>query len=99
MIHCGVDLDDFSGVDLDEESRRLNRTVDRGDLEAEMREYLVQVAAGDGDFLDVLPYLGLIRLPARRRPRSSGRRRTTTRPPRSATASWPRSSPTRASSS
>ena len=25
MIHCGVDLDDFSRVDLDEESRRLNR--------------------------------------------------------------------------
>ena len=43
MIHCGVDLDDFSGVDLEEESRRLNRTVDRADLEAEMREYLVQV--------------------------------------------------------
>ena len=30
MTHCGVDLGDFSGVDLDEESRRLNRPVDRG---------------------------------------------------------------------
>ena len=27
-----------------------------------MRQYLTLVAAGDGDFLDVLPYLGLIRL-------------------------------------
>jgi hypothetical protein len=62
MVRCGVDLDDFTGVDLEEESRRLNRTVDRGDLEDEMRQYLTLVAAGDGDFLDVLPYLGLIRL-------------------------------------
>ncbi|HEX3304896.1 MAG TPA: hypothetical protein VHS32_01455, partial [Streptosporangiaceae bacterium] len=31
MIHCGVDLDDFTGVDLDDESRRLNRTVQRND--------------------------------------------------------------------
>ena len=61
MTHCGVDLDDFSRVDLDEESRRLNRTVTPGDLEAQMRDYLDRVAAGDGEFLDVLPYLGLIR--------------------------------------
>jgi hypothetical protein len=65
MVHCGVDLDDFSQVDLEEESRRLNRTVRRGDLEAELRDYLVRVAAGEGDFLDVLPYLGLIRLKLR----------------------------------
>jgi hypothetical protein len=62
MVRCGVDLGDFTGVDLEEESRRLNRTVDRGDLEAEMGQYLTLVAAGDGDFLEVLPYLGLIRL-------------------------------------
>jgi hypothetical protein len=62
MVRCGVDLDDFTGVDLEEESRRLNRTVERGDLEDEMRQYLTLVAAGDGEFLDVLPYLGLIRL-------------------------------------
>jgi hypothetical protein len=61
MIHCGVDLDDFSDVDLDEESARLNRPVDRADLEAQMREYLVRVASGEGDALEVLPYLGLIR--------------------------------------
>ena len=61
MIHTGVDLDDFSRVNVDEESRRLNRTVDRAELEAQMREYLVEVAAGEGDVLDVLPYLGLIR--------------------------------------
>jgi hypothetical protein len=65
MVHCGVDLDDFSQVDLEEESRRLNRTVRRGELEAELRDYLVRVAAGEGDFLDVLPYLGLIRLKLR----------------------------------
>ena len=29
-----------------------------------MRDYLDRVATGDGEFLDVLPYLGLIRLPA-----------------------------------
>jgi hypothetical protein len=61
MIHCGVDLDDFSQVDVDEESRRLNRTVDRAELEAQMRDYLDRVATGEGDVLDVLPYLGLIR--------------------------------------
>jgi hypothetical protein len=65
MIHCGVDLDDFRGVDLDDESRRLNRTVQRSDLEEQMRDYLVQVATGDGGVLDVLPYLGLIRLKLR----------------------------------
>jgi hypothetical protein len=65
MLHCGVDLDDFTRVDLDAESRRLNRTVDRGDLEEQMRDYLVQVATGNGDVLDVLPYLGLIRLKLR----------------------------------
>ena len=65
MIHCGVDLDDFRGVDLDAESRRLNRTVRRSDLEEQMRDYLVQVATGTGEVLDVLPYLGLIRLKLR----------------------------------
>jgi hypothetical protein len=61
MIHSGVDLDDFTDVDLDEESARLNRTVDRAELEEQMREYLVRVASGEGDALEVLPYLGLIR--------------------------------------
>jgi hypothetical protein len=65
MTHCGVDLDDFSGVNLDDEGRRLNRTVEPGDLEEQMRDYLTRVAAGDGDFIDVLPYLGLIRLQLR----------------------------------
>ena len=31
------------------------------ELEEQMRSYLDRVATGDGDFLDVLPYLGLIR--------------------------------------
>jgi hypothetical protein len=61
MTHCGVELDDFSRVDLDEESQRLNRTVTEAELEEQMRSYLDRVAAGDGEFLDVLPYLGLIR--------------------------------------
>jgi hypothetical protein len=61
MTHCGVDLDDFSQVDLDEESQRLNRTVTAAELEEQMRGYLTRVAAGDGEYLDVLPYLGLIR--------------------------------------
>ena len=61
MTHCGVRLDDFSRVDVDEESGRLNRTVTEGELEEQMRSYLDRVAAGDGEFLDVLPYLGLIR--------------------------------------
>jgi hypothetical protein len=62
MIHCGVDLGDFTNLDLDEESRRLNRPVQPGDLEAQLRDYLTQVSTGHGEFLDVLPYLGLIRL-------------------------------------
>jgi hypothetical protein len=61
MVHCGVDLDDFRQVDLAQESRRLNRTIRPGDLEAEMRDYLDRVATGEGDGLEVLPYLGLIR--------------------------------------
>ena len=61
MVHTGVELDDFSQVNVEEESRRLNRTVDRAELEAQMREYLVRVAAGEGEFLDILPYYGLIR--------------------------------------
>jgi hypothetical protein len=65
MTHCGVDLGDFSGVDLDEESRRLNRPVDRDDLNTQMRDYLARVPGGEGEFLDVLPYLGLIRLQLR----------------------------------
>jgi hypothetical protein len=65
MTHCGVNLDDFSSVDLDEESRRLNRPVDQGDLEAQMRDYLSRVPGGEGEFLDVLPYLGLVRLQLR----------------------------------
>jgi hypothetical protein len=65
MTHCGVDLGDFSGVDLGEESRRLNRPVDRDDLSDQMRDYLERVPGGEGEFLDVLPYLGLIRLQLR----------------------------------
>jgi hypothetical protein len=65
MTHCGVDLGDFSNVDLDAEGRRLNRTVEAGDLEEQMRDYLTRIPAGDGDFLDVVPYLGLIRLQLR----------------------------------
>jgi hypothetical protein len=61
MVHCGVELEDFSRVDLNEESRRLQRTVQPGDLEEEMREYLDRVATGDGEYLDVLPYLALVR--------------------------------------
>ncbi|MDA0160877.1 hypothetical protein OM076_11425 [Solirubrobacter ginsenosidimutans] len=61
MTHCGVDLRDFRNVDVEEESARLNRQVTRAGLEEEMREYLQRVAAGDGEFLDVLPYLALIR--------------------------------------
>jgi hypothetical protein len=61
MIHCGVDLGDFTGVDLNEESRRLNRTVHPGDLEAQLRDYLVRVSAGQDQFLELLPYLELIR--------------------------------------
>jgi hypothetical protein len=74
MIYCGVDLDDFRGVNLDEESRRLNRTVQPGDLEAQMRDYLTRVAVDGGQFIDVLPYLGLIRLQLRDVPIVGGAR-------------------------
>jgi hypothetical protein len=62
MTHCGVDIGDFRRVDLTEESRRLNRSVQPGDLEEQLRNYLEQVPTGTGENLDVLPYLGLIRL-------------------------------------
>ena len=65
MTHCGVNVGDFSTVDLDEESRRLNRTIEPGDLESQMRDYLARVPGGEGEFLDVLPYLGLVRLQLR----------------------------------
>jgi hypothetical protein len=61
MTHCGVELTKFRGVDVEEESRRLQRAVDRDELKREMRDYLDRVARGDGEFLEVLPYLGLIR--------------------------------------
>jgi hypothetical protein len=57
-----VNLDD---LDLVEESRRLNRTVQQGDIEAEFQQYLTAVPTGDDGYLDVLPYLGLIRLKLR----------------------------------
>ena len=41
MTHCGVDLDDFSRVDLDEESRRLNRHgAPQASSRQQMRDYL-----------------------------------------------------------
>ncbi|MFI7065685.1 hypothetical protein ACIBL3_32135 [Kribbella sp. NPDC050124] len=63
MLHCGVDADGFSRLklDLNEESRRLQRTVRPGDIEAQWREYLVRVATGDDSALEILPYLELIR--------------------------------------
>jgi len=60
MTHCGVDLRDFNRVDLEEESARLDRTVTRDDLERQMRHYLRRIAAGEGEFLKVVPYLALI---------------------------------------
>ncbi len=67
MIHCGVDADGFNRLDLDleAESRRLQRAVQAGDLEAQWRSYLARIATGDGGYLDVLPYLELIRLKLR----------------------------------
>ena len=62
MTHCGVELGDFTHVDVDEEGRRLNRDVDLGDLQSELRDYLCQVHTDEGEILEVLPYLGLIRL-------------------------------------
>lgn len=67
MIHCGVDADGFNRftLDLDAESRRLQRTVLAGDIEAQWREYLTRIDTGDGNYLEVLPYLELIRLKLR----------------------------------
>jgi hypothetical protein len=72
MTHCGVDIGDFRHIDLAEESQRLNRSVQPGDLEAQMRSYLEQVPTGTGENLDVLPYLGLIRLKLHDTPIVSG---------------------------
>jgi hypothetical protein len=65
MINCGVDQDVFEGLDLAAESRRLNRTVSQEDIEQQFRDYLVRVDTNRGDFIKVLPYLGLIRLQLR----------------------------------
>lgn len=61
MTHCGVELHDFDRVDLEEESARLQRAVTREELEQQMRDYLRRIAAGDGEHLEVVPYLALIR--------------------------------------
>ena len=62
MIHCGVDLGDFTNWTWMRKVARLDRTVEPGDLEAQLRDYLTRISVGRGEFLDVLPYLGLIRL-------------------------------------
>ncbi|MGY1807676.1 hypothetical protein ACI8AF_09920 [Blastococcus sp. SYSU D00669] len=59
MCRCGVDVSELD-VDLEEEARRLNRTVQIGDVEAEFRA-LVAPPAGDDEGLPMLPYLRLIR--------------------------------------
>lgn len=61
MSHCGVDPRhdlDFH-LDLGAESRRLDRDVVSGQLEAEYRQQLELLPADGG--LEVLPYLALIR--------------------------------------
>jgi hypothetical protein len=67
MLHCGVDADGFTRLDLDleAEGRRLQRPVQASGLEEQWRSYLARVATGDGQFLEVLPYLELIRLKLR----------------------------------
>jgi hypothetical protein len=65
MLYSGVNIGDFRNFDVQEESVRLNRTVTQTELEQEFRDYLVEVPTGDGRFLDVLPYLELIRLKLR----------------------------------
>jgi hypothetical protein len=61
MVNVRTDLGDFGRVDLAQESARLNRDLQPGDLEAEFRRYLVGTPTGDGGFLNVLPYLDLVR--------------------------------------
>jgi hypothetical protein len=61
MINCRTDHGDFSRVDLEQESARLNRDVRREELEAQFRRYLVDIPDGRGGELDVLPYLALVR--------------------------------------
>lgn len=65
MCHCGTRPGDLDDLDLDEESRRLNRQVHPGELEEQFRDYLVRIPTANGDPIDVLPYLGLIRLKLR----------------------------------
>lgn len=61
MINVRTDPGDFRQVDLAEESARLNRDLQPGDLEAQFRRYLVGTPTGNGADLNVLPYLDLVR--------------------------------------
>jgi hypothetical protein len=63
MLHCGVEPD-FAAMNLADESRRFNRQVAPGDLQAYWADYLTRVYVDDGgeDAFEILPYLELIRL-------------------------------------
>jgi hypothetical protein len=61
MINVRTDPGDFRRVDLTEESARLNRDLEPGDLEQQFRRYLVDTPTGGGGNIDVLPYLDLVR--------------------------------------
>jgi hypothetical protein len=66
MLHCGVGPD-FRDLDLVEESRRFNRTLEPGDIQQYWENYLVRVYADADcdDAIEVIPYLELIRLKLR----------------------------------
>jgi hypothetical protein len=66
-VNCGVQEDEkifdkrlFDGMDLFDESARLNRGLKAGDLEAMWRRYLRPEDDGNGG-MDILPYLALVR--------------------------------------
>lgn len=67
MVNCGVAEGDLDDLDLDAESRRVGRTLEPGEVEEQFRRYLTRtpVGNGTGDSVDVLPYLGLVRLKLR----------------------------------
>jgi hypothetical protein len=66
-VKCGVHADEeifdrqmFAGMDLEEEGRRLNRTLKAGDLEQDWRD-LLEPITGAPPGKEALPYMALIR--------------------------------------
>ncbi len=62
MVNCGVFDPEIQAFDLADESRRFNRALGPGDIEAIWEKYTQKVRAGGGEpSVEALPYLALVR--------------------------------------